>query len=167
MAVLKTLLPAQRHLILVRQSDSVCKKVGPGPQGFRVRREKEIAEEEAAAVWAVGPERFFSYPSTRPSALPFVLQVWVGVRSDQFYSFIVVRSACFVLPWCGEGGAHTLTCWRFVLHRGPCRRVRCSQSACPSPALGCRACLPPEGSAFWNSSVSVKLVSFVVNSILT
>lgn len=169
MAVLKNLLPAQRHLILVCQNYSVCMKSwprAPGPQGFRVSREKEIAEEEAAAIWAVGPERFFSYPSTRPSALPFMLQVWVCVRSEQFCPFTVVRSACFVLSGVEkEVPTHSPVGFLFCTVALGGESGAASRLALLRPGL--RGPHAPEMLCFLNASISVKLLSFLVNSILT
>lgn len=177
---IKNILPTQRHLILVCQNYSVCLKNWPRSPELQGKEGEGNSRRGGVSVQIVGPEHFFSHPSNWPSAPPFTPSVWACAPSDHFF-FICCYKKCLLCSLMVQKrrDLHTHAHWLFVPPSGSCTqwllcsgvictgRFRCSKSSCSFQALSFRAYLPLKWSAFWNSDISVNVISFLVNSILT
>ena len=87
---------------------SVCLRNWPRAPGLRGEERDGNSRRAGSCHLGCWIGAFLFLPEYLASCSGFHAKAWVCVHSNLFYSFIVVRSACFVLSQYRKGGTHTL-----------------------------------------------------------
>lgn len=136
-----------------------------------LQAKEETTEEGAAAIETVGPEAFFSYPSTQPPLSFHAASYGSCPLGPLLLHFVVMRrlallsrgaerdtrapcpSACWCPRWFLQTVAAGSWCSSLLGDSG-------ADQLLPSLGPSFRAQTPLKCSAFWNSGISVHLIFF-------